>query len=95
MLKDTTRMDPEKKHPVEAVEEESELRPTSTHSKEEDHDHDQKDVQAGKKGPAYSEADLENHRLSLHHAQSHVSTHDAAIVHHDHDRHYEAGDESK
>lgn len=88
-------MDNEKKQPAEAVEEEPELKPMSTHSKEEDHEHDCREAQEAKKGLVHSEAELETHRLSLHHAQSHVSTHDAAIVHHDHDQHYEAGDESK
>ncbi|EME47660.1 hypothetical protein DOTSEDRAFT_166887 [Dothistroma septosporum NZE10] len=86
-------MNHEKKQPVEAVEEDSELSPTSTHFKEEELHHDRGNGREANKGPACSEADVANHRLSLHHAQSHVSTHDAAIVHHDHDEHYEAGDE--
>ena len=42
------------------------------------------------KRSAFDEDDLESQRPSLHHVRSHVSTHDAAIMH---DAHYEVGDE--
>ncbi|KAK3671690.1 hypothetical protein LTR78_008423 [Recurvomyces mirabilis] len=41
----------------------------------------------------YTELDLENQPTNLHRVRSHVSTHDAAIIHHDRDEHYEQGDE--
>lgn len=44
-----------------------------------------------KQPPHYAEDDVESQRHSLQHVASHMSTHDAAVIHHD--EHYEQGDE--
>lgn len=49
-------------------------------------------IEAPTREPSIDE-DIESQRPKLEHVRSHVSTHDATIVHPDHDEHYETGDE--
>ena len=53
LVQGSMMMGNEKKQPAEAVEEESGLAPTSTHFKEEKHDHDRGETHGAGKGPAH------------------------------------------